>query len=43
MTLTITGLLSAAQIADFRQALGSVEWIDGIATGRVPLQPYQEQ
>lgn len=32
MTLTITGLLSAAQIADFRQALGSVEWIDGIAT-----------
>src|SRR5260370_30827326 len=32
MVLTIPGLLSAAQIADFRQALGSVEWVDGKAT-----------
>jgi PKHD-type hydroxylase len=32
MTLTISGLLSAAQLADFRQALGSVEWVDGKAT-----------
>ncbi|HEY0799892.1 MAG TPA: Fe2+-dependent dioxygenase [Steroidobacteraceae bacterium] len=32
MVLTIPGLLSAAQIADFRQALASVEWIDGKAT-----------
>jgi PKHD-type hydroxylase len=32
MILTIPGLLSAAQIADFRQALGSAEWIDGKAT-----------
>jgi PKHD-type hydroxylase len=32
MVLTIPGLLSAAQVADFRQALGSVEWIDGKAT-----------
>ena len=32
MILTIPGLLSAVQIADFRQALGSVEWVDGKAT-----------
>jgi PKHD-type hydroxylase len=32
MVLTISGLLSAAQINDFRQALGSVDWIDGKAT-----------
>ncbi|MEP6546138.1 MAG: Fe2+-dependent dioxygenase [Gammaproteobacteria bacterium] len=32
MLLTIPGLLSAAHIADFRQALGSAEWIDGKAT-----------
>ncbi len=32
MILTIPRLLSAAQIADFRQALGSVEWVDGKAT-----------
>ena len=32
MVLTIPGLLSAAQVADFRQALGGVEWIDGKAT-----------
>jgi PKHD-type hydroxylase len=32
MVLTIPGLLSAAQVADFRQALGSAEWIDGKAT-----------
>jgi PKHD-type hydroxylase len=32
MVLTIPGLLSAAQIADFRQALESVEWVDGKAT-----------
>lgn len=32
MILTIPGLLSAAQITDFRQALGSVEWVDGKAT-----------
>jgi PKHD-type hydroxylase len=32
MVLTIPGLLSAAQVAEFRQALGSVEWIDGKAT-----------
>jgi len=32
MVLTIPGLLSAAQIADFQQALGSVEWVDGKAT-----------
>ncbi|MEP6885041.1 MAG: Fe2+-dependent dioxygenase [Gammaproteobacteria bacterium] len=32
MVLTFPGLLSAAQIADFRQSLGSAEWIDGKAT-----------
>jgi PKHD-type hydroxylase len=32
MVLTIPRLLSAAQVAEFRQALGSVEWIDGKAT-----------
>jgi PKHD-type hydroxylase len=32
MILTIPGLLSAAQITDFRQALASVEWVDGKAT-----------
>jgi PKHD-type hydroxylase len=32
MILTIPGLLSAAQITDFRQALGTVEWVDGKAT-----------
>src|SRR5258708_30477939 len=32
MVLTIPGLLSATQIADFRQALGRVEWVDGKAT-----------
>src|SRR5258707_13817219 len=32
MVLTIPGLLSASQIADFRQALGSAEWVDGKAT-----------
>jgi len=32
MTLTIPGLLSAPQIADFRQALESAEWVDGKAT-----------
>lgn len=32
MILTIPGLLSAAQIVDFRQALGNVEWVDGKAT-----------
>jgi PKHD-type hydroxylase len=32
MVLTIPGLLSGAQISEFRQALGSVEWIDGKAT-----------
>jgi PKHD-type hydroxylase len=32
MVLTIARILSAAQIADFRQALGSVEWVDGKAT-----------
>ena len=32
MLVTIPQLLSAAQVADFRQALGSVEWIDGKAT-----------
>src|SRR5258708_21607424 len=32
MVLTIPGLLSAAQIADFRQALANVEWVDGKAT-----------
>jgi PKHD-type hydroxylase len=32
MVLTIPGLLSAAQVTDFRHALGSVEWIDGKAT-----------
>src|SRR5258708_13418155 len=32
MVLTIPGLLSATQIADFRQALGGVEWVDGKAT-----------
>jgi PKHD-type hydroxylase len=32
MLLTLPGLLSAPQIAEFRQALGSVEWVDGRAT-----------
>jgi PKHD-type hydroxylase len=32
MVLIIPGLLSAAQITDFRQALASVEWVDGKAT-----------
>jgi PKHD-type hydroxylase len=32
MLLTIPGLLSAAQVADFRYALGTVEWVDGKAT-----------
>ena len=32
MVLIIPGLLSAAQVADFRQALESVEWVDGKAT-----------
>jgi PKHD-type hydroxylase len=32
MVLTIPGLLSAAQVADFRRELGGVEWIDGKAT-----------
>jgi PKHD-type hydroxylase len=32
MILTIPGLLSAAQVDEFRQALGTVEWIDGKAT-----------
>lgn len=32
MILTIPGLLTVAQIADFRQALDGVEWVDGKAT-----------
>jgi PKHD-type hydroxylase len=32
MLLIIPGVLSAAQVADFRQALGNIEWIDGKAT-----------
>ena len=32
MTVIIPGLLSAAQIAVFREALGTVEWVDGKAT-----------
>jgi PKHD-type hydroxylase len=32
MILTIPGLLSAAQVAEFRQALAGAEWIDGKAT-----------
>jgi PKHD-type hydroxylase len=32
MTLIIPRLLSAEQIAEFRQALGSAEWVDGRAT-----------
>jgi PKHD-type hydroxylase len=32
MILTIPKLLSATQVAEFQQALGSAEWIDGKAT-----------
>ena len=32
MLVTIPGLLNATQVADIRQALGGVEWIDGKAT-----------
>jgi PKHD-type hydroxylase len=32
MVLTIPQLLSAAQVAEFQQALGNAEWIDGKAT-----------
>src|SRR5258708_40233238 len=32
MVMQIARVLSAAQVAEFRKALGSVEWIDGKAT-----------
>jgi PKHD-type hydroxylase len=32
MILTIPGILSAAQVTEFREALGSAEWIDGKVT-----------
>lgn len=32
MVLTVPGLLSSAQVADFRHALDGAEWVDGKAT-----------
>ena len=42
MILTIPRLLSAAQIAEFQQALRSVEWVDGKATAAVTFTPIND-